>query len=607
MTPSTFDAQDTSARPTRLQRHAWHRKASKPVTYWMMTLVLVSLFHWRLPDYRWILIHIFTLGILTNSIMLWSQHFTEKFLHAPLAEHTRIWQLRRFWILNFGIIAVITGQALKEIVTWHWWITCTGAFIVGASLTFHAYYVARQLLQAKRGQRYEASVLAYVCSAACLPIGALGGGLMSAELSSPWQERVLLAHLILNIGGFVGLASMGTLMLLFPAIWRTQAKIEHNCIVLALMMLGLIIATSGALIDEPTLLAAGIFLYIAGIIDATYNWYRCVITVLSNPRDRITFAAVSVAMAPLWLIGALGTLGVRALQTDTIIDITLPTMALLIGFAGQLLIGVMSYLLPSNIGGGPQAVRTGMLIYDTAGLFRSTMLNVGLCIWLYTEHSLLRIVTSLLCLGSLAIFLVLTPIAVRNQLGVIRRQHEARPVPDKPKWNQINAAIAILAFIIACAGGLHHNSRASSPALPTAAADKITTLEITAQGTHFLPDEVQVPQGNELHVVLINDDTKAHDIRFENGVQSGRVLPGKRVKINAGIIENDQLAWCTIAGHRAQGMEMKIIATNAAEITTANPTPTATTAETTSATPTTSPAIPSETIVITLPTPAPRR
>ena len=122
----------------RLAKTAWHRKASKPVTVWMAALVLISLVHWALPNYRWVLIHMFTLGIVTNSIMLWSQHFTEKFLHHQLPEETRPWQLRRFAILNVGILLIITGQLTKNMFAQHWHVTAVGATVVGGSLAFHA-------------------------------------------------------------------------------------------------------------------------------------------------------------------------------------------------------------------------------------------------------------------------------------------------------------------------------------------------------------------------------------------------------------------------------------------------------------------------------------
>ena len=68
---------------------AWHRKASRPVSIWMAVFILVGLAHPFIPDGSWLLIHIFTLGILTNSIMLWSQNLTERFLGHKLDDASR--------------------------------------------------------------------------------------------------------------------------------------------------------------------------------------------------------------------------------------------------------------------------------------------------------------------------------------------------------------------------------------------------------------------------------------------------------------------------------------------------------------------------------------
>ena len=525
----------------RLAKTAWHRKASKPVTVWMAALVLISLVHWALPNYRWVLIHMFTLGIITNSIMLWSQHFTEKFLHHQLPEETRPWQLRRFAILNVGILLIITGQLTKDMFAQHWHVTAVGATVVGGSLAFHAGYLGRQYLQAKRGQRYAPSVIAYICSACCLPLGALAGAALAAGFASPWQERLLLTHLILNILGFVGFAAIGSLMLLFPAIWRTQAHYERAPLTFALMSIGLTTAAGGALFGQGLIVAGGLVAYLIGIIIPIMSWGACVVTVLRDPRDRVTFAAVS---------GAATTLGTT---------ISLPTMPFLIGFAAQLLIGVMSNILPSNIGGGPKATRTGMLVYDQAGLFRATLVNVGLACWLYTENSWLRVVLSILAMGSLAVFLVLTPLAVRAQLGVIRKTREPLPLAEKPKTNQITAALAVLALVIASFGGLGAGGSGGSSGVVTAGGTgKTTEVTLDMKGLRFSPDVITVPAGNQLVLTVRNSDTMAHDLKFDNGAHTGRMNPGEQKRLEVGVISADMAGWCTIAGHRAQGMEMTV-------------------------------------------------
>src|SRR5699024_11235350 len=51
------------------------------------------------------------------------------------------------------------------------------------------------------------------------------------------------------------------------------------------------------------------------------------------------------------------------------------TLALTVGFAAQLLLGVMSYLLPATIGGPRPAVKAGLTALDWAGPFRAALLN----------------------------------------------------------------------------------------------------------------------------------------------------------------------------------------------------------------------------------------
>lgn len=544
----------------RMAKNAWHRKASKPVTIWMAALVLISFVHWALPNYRWVLIHMFTLGIITNSIMLWSQHFTEKFLHQQLPEESRPWQLRRFTILNIGILLTLAGQITKDMFAQHWHITVTGAAIVGGSLAFHAYYLGRQFRRAKKGQRYAVSVIAYMCSASCLPVGAVAGALMSVQLPTPWQERLLLVHLIFNILGFIGFASVGSLMLLFPSIWRTQAHYERAPLTFILMTIGLLVAAGGALFGLNLVATGGLFIYALGLVISMMSWAACVRTVLQDPRDRVNFASVSVTMAPIWLLGTIITLAYRTATSTDVATIQLPTMAFLVGFAAQLLIGVMSNLLPTNIGGGPKATRSGLLIYDRAGLFRSTLLNMGLACWLYTENSWLRVVLSILSMGSLAVFLVLTPFAVRTQLGVIRKTREPLPLAEKPKTNQITAALAVLALVIASFGGLGNGG---GGAVTTGGTGKTTQVALAMQGMHFTPKVIKVPAGNQLTLTVKNDDTMVHDLKFANGVQTGRMNPGEQKQLDVGVINADMPGWCTIAGHRAQGMEMQIMVTGA--------------------------------------------
>lgn len=107
----------------------------------------------------------------------------------------------------------------------------------------------------------------------------------------------------------------------------------------------------------PRLPQLGLIAYCCGWALSLQQWLANVLTVAKDPRDRITFASVSVLMASLWLVLSLV---YYTVQHFFMPEPALPTLALLVGFAGQLLIGVMSYLLPSTMGGGPAAVRRGL-------------------------------------------------------------------------------------------------------------------------------------------------------------------------------------------------------------------------------------------------------
>ncbi|NMB23087.1 MAG: hypothetical protein GX983_06955 [Corynebacterium sp.] len=537
---------------------SWHRRASKPVTYWFIALIVAGIIHPILPEYRWVLIHLFTLGAITNSIVVWSQHFTEKFLHHRIPDEKRPWQLRKVWVLNAGAIITILGQLLTDVWDRHWVITSIGAGIVSGALVWHAFSLAGQFLAAKRGQPYAPAVVAYVASACCLPLGALAGGFLAAELPGTWQERVLLAHTVANILGFLGFAALGSLSVLYAAVWRTRLPFDVTRYSVGLMIIALPVILGGALSDNGYVAAGGLGLYAVAWVVPMGAWGRASISVLAEPRDRVGFSASAVGTAPLWLLGALVYLIAEAIaHHGELFQISLPTTAVLIGFGAQLLIGVMSHLLPSTIGGGPAAVRTGTYELGRAGLFRWTLLNGGLAIWLLTDNSWLRVVASLLSIGALVVFVPLMRSAVKAQRGVLMKKRDPVEPLTTPRYNQVTAGIAVLALVLAAFGGL--GTTGGGEVAPVTDGD-VHAVTIDAGNMVFAPDVIEVPAGKSLEVTLVNTDDMVHDLKFANGAQTGRVAPGEEVTITVGPITADMEGWCTIAGHRAQGMDLMVVA-----------------------------------------------
>ncbi|MEJ6013918.1 cupredoxin domain-containing protein [Corynebacterium sp. H127] len=505
-------------------RKSWHKTASKPVSWWMLALIIAGASHILIPEYRWMLIHMLTLGILSNSIHLWSFHFTEKWMHADFSQSQRRSFVARVYALNVAFIITILGRVLGQS-----WLVVLGASAIAALFGCHAIVLGRQF---RPSQRFAHSIVAYVASAISLVAGAILGGLLGLGYS-----ELLPAHLLLNFGGFVGLAALGSLAVLFPAMWRTQIKWDFTRWSVGIAIVGLVVGTLW--------LTPGLLIYAAAWLLALVGFLSSLVAVARDPRDRVTFASVSALAAILWLIGSILALAAGHL----------PVLGLAVGFAAQLLIGTMSYLLPTTIGGGPAATRAGMRVMNQAGLFRCTLVNGGLLIWIFSSNSWLKVVASALVCLSLAYLVPATPWAVKAQRTLMAHKDKPLATPDTaPRWHQITAGIAVLT----AAAMLLSGNPGPQPA-STAAGAETVRMDITMNQMRFHPSSITVPANSRLVLTLKNEDSMVHDLVFPNGATTGRLNPGETAELDAGVITESTQAWCSIAGHRMQGMTLDVL------------------------------------------------
>lgn len=390
----------------------------------MGVFVLVGLAHPFVPESRWLLIHIFTLGVLTNSIMVWSQNLTERFLQQRLPESARPAQLTRSRLLNVGAVAVLAGQMLSA-TGWHWIITWCGATLVVGAVGWHAWSVGKLIASSERSKRFRPVTWGYVASAVSLVAGGSFGAALALDLRGAWHQRILLAHVLINVGGFVGFAAMASLVVLLPAMWRMKKMLAHPRIVLAVLGTGLACAVAGALIGSGRVLGIGVLVYASAWVWALQTWLTGVLSTMT--RDRFTYPALSALLAVGWLAASLVAFGTSSLLIDGFLDpLSPPTLPLLVGFAAQLLIGTMSYLMPTTIGGGPAATRAGLAELNRAGVVRVVVFNLALLGWLFAPSSLLRIVCSLIACLCLVAFIPLMARGVRAQRAVITANAAAR-------------------------------------------------------------------------------------------------------------------------------------------------------------------------------------
>ncbi|MFL0447859.1 multicopper oxidase domain-containing protein [Corynebacterium xerosis] len=555
------------------RRASWHRRAGRPVRWWFAAIIVAAMIHPFLDDGRWLMVHLFTLGAATNSILVWSRHFTERLLKIDVPEEARRIQLARIYLLNGGIVVTIVGK-LGE-----WWpVTTVGATIVGLAVAWHAVSLGHDLV-AGRDRPFAITVAHYVASACLLPVGAAFGALLASPVGDSLHDGLLLAHEAVNLIGFLGLAASGTLITMFPALWRTRmSPLSHPAVSLAVQLTGITVTAIGGLASWPSAASAGLGLVALGWIIAAVPWAHNVLVVAKDPRDRLSYPALSVAAAVAWLIGTLIVAAAQA-SGDAFVMSSL-TLPLIMGFAAQLLIGVMSWLLPSTIGGGARALGAGLAEMDRAGAFRWTIINVGLILWLLPFSSWLKVVLSFLVGAAYVAYLPLVVRAAKAQVAVLKSRKAGTidvtrkvgtpvgtPTADSRRLGmQTTAALAVLALVttvgVALTGGT--GGLGAGGAGGTAQAADVTptgdTVEVTvtARDMAYEPNVIEANPGDRLVITLVNADEQVHDLRLATGQDTGRVAPGEKATIEVPVVPGDVDGWCTIAGHRQMGMTLTV-------------------------------------------------
>ncbi len=231
-------------------RGSWHRRASKPVSYWMFGVIIAILVHRFIPKGGWLIVHMVTLGLITNSILIWSQHFTEALMKIKIPDSARGIQVTRIFALNGGIVLLMAGMILQDLMPQFYPLTVVGALVVGAMVAWHGYALLRQVKQALPS-RFGATIRFYIAAAFLLPVGAVLGAMTALPgLRGTLHSQFMLAHEAVNVLGFVGITVVGTLITFWPTMLRT--KMVENALgtsvrALILMCVGVGVTTFASL------------------------------------------------------------------------------------------------------------------------------------------------------------------------------------------------------------------------------------------------------------------------------------------------------------------------------------------------------------------------
>ena len=160
-----------------------------------------------LPGGRRLAIHLFTLGVLTNLVLTFSEHFART-VTSKAGERPAWWPV----VTNVGVLLVLVGLVARQCL-----LLVAGATIVTVSVLL-AYHRIRAMRRAAIGGRFAWVARVYERAHRAFIYGAvLGAMLGNGVFAGNWYVPALIAHLHANILGWGGLTLLATLGFFGPS------------------------------------------------------------------------------------------------------------------------------------------------------------------------------------------------------------------------------------------------------------------------------------------------------------------------------------------------------------------------------------------------------
>ena len=584
----------------RPHRRTTQIKRNAVVVAWIFTaLVLLAGKYAQLwPNLdAWAPLHAALLGALGSAITIWSAHFADTLLHRP-AWGGVLMLNGRLGLHSVGAALVITGVCINSQI-----VIGAGASCVAVSATLG---VVAMVVQKRRAvaARMAALVDYYICSLSYLMVGALAGWSIKYfdfKGQAAWSNRMYLAHVPIMVLGVLGITVLGTLVVLWPTMLRTKmeptAPRQAQRALPGLALAVAVIAFSG--LWRP-LAGIGALLYLLSAVAVVAPLWR------TGARKGVTnYAGLSTAAALAWLAWCVIRLGVGvsyAANDDAARAVVHGLrLAVVSGFALQILLAALSFLTPVMLGGGPAMSRLTHAIMDRYAWWRITTINLCLALACLPLPPAVRGVTGLSAALAGAYFFVAAGQAIRA-----RRKGDTSAAPpstvtltkaaSKPASSKASASGAAqtaaaaptasaqsagatgatqtpdrrgaLAGLVTAAVAVVAGASASSTQTPggliglgsgqgsasAGGSGQVVNANITISGMSFVPSSVDVPVGATLRLTLKNTGTEVHDLVLATGQTTGRLAVGESKTITVNNVREPIAGWCSVAGHRAMGM-----------------------------------------------------
>jgi hypothetical protein len=343
----------------------------------------------QLPGGRWIVVHIFTLGVLTTLIWTFSKHFAARFTATTSLASRPATATAATILLVGSIVTMLAGRALHAHLPLA--LGSVGIMIV----------VGSNLLVLRRHRRnatatrfvwivrqYEHAHIAFIAAAA------LGGALGAGWLPGSMFVAARNAHIHLNVLGWAGLTVLATLAAFGPALLRVRIAPNADTRAATGMhaaTLGLWVTTAGYLVTGLSgdagplrlLTVGGLVAYGYGLVTVAGPLLRASRTTARSPMRWALAASL------IWFLVAIAVDIIMVASGSPGWSQELAAM-LLVGVLAQLVLAVLSYVGPM-LRGRDLATRDRLIArVERLARLRSATFNLGVVL-LVGAHVLPRL------------------------------------------------------------------------------------------------------------------------------------------------------------------------------------------------------------------------
>ncbi|WP_101790759.1 multicopper oxidase domain-containing protein [Nonomuraea indica] len=534
------DKERAPARP----RASWHLRANAIVVAWLGLTVAAALAQGELPAPRWLVVHLFLLGAVSTAILIWSEHFATALLRTRGPDQRA--SLTRLGALNAATVAVLAGVTVGP-----WPVAAAGAAAIVGVACWHAVVLARMVKRALPG-RFGHVIGWYLAAAGALATGGTLGGLLAAHTGQGGHgvahARMYAAHTEVNLFGWVTFTVLGTLFTLWPTVLRTRlSEVTRRCSRAALWpsVAGLAVTVAGLLLGWRWVAVAGLAVYAAGVAVALAP----LVETLRRRRPH-TGASWTLAASGCWLVVALvaDLVIVATRGTDGLESALEPLLPLLLaGFVAQVLLGSLMHLLPAVLGGGPARFKENAALLERGWPYRLAAANLGVALLALPLPEPFGLAGWALVLASGAAFVALAAVALLRPRGRMSPAHAGLVA---------GCLLTAAAVAVAMSGG-------DTPARHDVAPGGARTVEVTLSGMRVRPATITAAPGTVLTLRVTNTDAQRHDLRLSTGERTPMLAPGATAALTLAPLAEPVDGWCTVAGHRAAGMTLRITPTSA--------------------------------------------